>query len=500
HSNLIITNHSMLLSDSNREQRIFKNFSGLIIDEAHQFIHTAANSNETVLSYMNWKYVMGQLSSDADGQLLHQMIKLHRKYGNYENRVFGRLAASFEQFTNVFDDVAALLSNHRTQVKGGQQGNRMIFGLEELTGNESLFSTMAEKMNGYIEQVQIISSRLEACRGKMSMKEQAFLSEWNYWLRELKIKAGEWVEIFLDEKTENFIVWIEKDKRSLPGSLNIVKSPVEGSAITKEFIKNLKEEKIGIVWTSATMTINQDERFVSRQLGIACSVPLLTFDAPAHFYDNAGIFIVEDMPSIQHVSQSDYIEAVADAVVQTVIATGGRLFVLFTSQDMLRKTYELILESELLNDYALIAQGVSSGSRMKLLKSFRQFDKSILFGTNSFWEGVDVPGEALSAVIIVRLPFSSPDEVVFKARAARLAASGSNPFTDLSLPEAILRFRQGFGRLIRSSGERGFFIILDRRIDTKSYGKRFLNALPSVPVRKVSLEHMVNELEDCYNK
>ncbi|MCM3709751.1 ATP-dependent DNA helicase DinG [Sporosarcina luteola] len=500
HSNLIITNHSMLLSDVNREQKIFHDFSGLIIDEAHQFIHTAANSNETVFSYMNWKYVMGQLGSDAVGQLLHQMMKLHRKFGNYGNQVFGKLALSYEQFTTVFDDVAALLSNHRPQMKGSQQGNRVVFGLEELVGKDSLFSTMAEKMNGYIENVQIISSRLEVHRDKMSPKEQAFLSEWEYWVRELQIKAGEWVEIFLDDEKRNFTIWIEKDKRSLPGSLTVVKSPVEGSAITREFMQSLKDEKIGIIWTSATMTINQDERFVSRQLGIAESVPVLTFEAPAHFYDNAGIFIIDDMPSIQHVSQSEYIEAVADAVVQTVFATGGRLFVLFTSQDMLRKTYELILESELLKDYALIAQGVSSGSRMKLLKSFRQFEKSILFGTNSFWEGVDVPGEALSAVIIVRLPFSSPDEVVFKARAARLAASGSNPFTDLSLPEAILRFRQGFGRLIRSSGDRGYFIILDRRIDTKSYGKRFLNALPSVPVHKVSLEHMVNELEDCYNK
>ncbi|MCM3637667.1 ATP-dependent DNA helicase DinG [Sporosarcina luteola] len=499
-SNLIITNHSMLLSDSNREQKIFQDFSGLIIDEAHQFIHTAANSNETVFSYMNWKYVMGQLGSDAVGQLLHQIMKLHRKYGNYGNQVFEKLAFSYEQFTTIFDDVAALLSKHRPQVKGSQQGKRVVFGLEELVGNDPLFSKMAEKMNDYIEVVEIISSRLEVHIERMSPKEQAFLSEWEYWVRELKIKAGEWVEIFLDDEKENFTIWIEKDKRSLPGSLTVVKSPVEGSAITKEFMQGLKDEEIGIIWTSATMTINQDERFVSRQLGIAESVPVLTFDAPAHFYDNAGIFIVDDMPSIQHVSQSDYIEAVADAVVQTVFATGGRLFVLFTSQDMLRKTYELILESELLKDYALIAQGVSSGSRMKLLKSFRQFEKSILFGTNSFWEGVDVPGEALSAVIIVRLPFSSPDEVVFKARAAKLAAGGSNPFTDLSLPEAILRFRQGFGRLIRSSGDRGFFIILDRRIYTKSYGKRFLNALPSVPVHKVSLEHMVNELEDCYNK
>ncbi|MCG7343055.1 ATP-dependent DNA helicase DinG [Sporosarcina sp. ACRSL] len=499
-SNLIITNHSMLLSDSNREQRIFQNISGLIIDEAHQFVYTAANSKETVLSYMNWKYVMGQLSSDADGQLLQQIMKLYRKFGNYGNQAFEQLTDSFEQFTNLFDDVANLLSNHRPQAKGGQQGNRVIFALDELEDNGALFSQMAEKMNNYVQHVQTISSRLAIHKDNMSKKEQAFLSEWDYWLRELKIKAGEWVEIFLDNETDHFTVWIEKDKRSLPGSLNVVKSPVDSALIMKDFIRGLQQQMIGIVWTSATMTIDQDERFVARQLGIAENVRVLTFDAPAQFYDNAGIFIVEDMPSIQHVSQSDYIEAVADAVVQTVIATGGRLFVLFTSQDMLRKTYELILESELLSDYALIAQGVSSGSRMKLLKSFRQFGKSVLFGTNSFWEGVDVPGEALSAVIIVRLPFSSPDEVVFKARAAKLLASGSNPFTQLSLPEAILRFRQGFGRLIRSSGDKGFFIILDRRVETKSYGRRFLDALPSVPIQKVSLEHMVNKLEDCYNK
>ena len=168
------------------------------------------------------------------------------------------------------------------------------------------------------------------------------------------------------------------------------------------------------------------------------------------------------MPEIQQVSQSDYIEAVTDAVVQTVMASGGRLFVLFTSQDMLRKTYDLITESEQLEDYALFAQGISSGSRIRLLKSFRQFDNSVLFGTNSFWEGVDVPGDALSAVIVVRLPFSSPEEPVFKARAAKMTEAGLNPFTEYALPEAVMRLRQGFGRLIRSSADKGFFIILDQ--------------------------------------
>ena len=121
------------------------------------------------------------------------------------------------------------------------------------------------------------------------------------------------------------------------------------------------------------MAVQGNERFIARQLGIDDSIPLLTFDAPAHFYEGAEIYIVDNMPDIQQVAQSEYIEAVADAVVRTVLATGGRLFVLFTSQDMLRKTYDLITESEQLEDYALFAQGISSGSRIRLLKSFRQF-------------------------------------------------------------------------------------------------------------------------------
>src|SRR5690606_29469895 len=120
-----------------------------------------------------------------------------------------------------------------------------------------------------------------------------------------------------------------------------------------------------------------------------------------------------------NVPQQEYIESVADAVVQAVIATGGRCFVLFTSHDMLRKTYELIVDSELLAEYMLIAQGITPGSRMRLLKSFQRFSNSVLFGTDSFWEGVDAPGDALAAVIVVRLPFSSPENPLFKARAAR---------------------------------------------------------------------------------
>ncbi|WP_318617370.1 ATP-dependent DNA helicase DinG [Sporosarcina sp. YIM B06819] len=499
-SNIIITNHAMLLSDLNREQLIFNSLAGLVVDEAHQFVQTASRLNETVFSYTNWKYVMGQMGSDATGQLLHQVNNLNKRSGMV-GRLQGKdqLDEAFIKFTALFDRaIGVLTAFHPPRQK--QQGNRVVYPLDKLADGKSHFSKVAEAMAAYISKAESFTNGLSNQLDNLTRKEQAIVAEWDFWVREMTIKAGEWVEIFLDNDSEDYTVWMEKDQRSIPGSLTVIKRSLDSSPMIRAFIDRLKEEKTGIVWTSGTLAIQDNERFIARQLGIDDSIPLLTFDAPAHFYEGAEIFIVDNMPDIQQVAQSDYIEAVADAVVQTVLATGGRLFVLFTSQDMLRKTYDLITESEQLEDYALFAQGISSGSRIRLLKSFRQFNNSVLFGTNSFWEGVDVPGEALSAVIVVRLPFTSPDEPVFKAKAAKLTAIGVNPFNEFALPEAVMRLRQGFGRLIRSSADKGFFIILDRRIETKSYGQRFLASLPNVPVKKVSLEHMVNELENWYTK
>ncbi|MFS0576765.1 ATP-dependent DNA helicase DinG [Sporosarcina sp. 179-K 3D1 HS] len=499
-ANLIITNHSMLLSDLNREQTVLHPLAGVIVDEAHQFVQTASRMNETVFSYTNWKYCMGQVGSDAEGQLLQQMesLNIDCRRESYRPIEKAKLDAAFIDFSVAFENAVDYLTGHKPTTSEKQSGNRITYPLPDTEADPS-FREVAFRLSVYLDQADRFAQEVVENRNRLTKKGAAILAEWEYWVRELKIKAGEWIEIFLDDERQDYAVWVEKDRRSIPGSLMVMKTRLYGTGLVRQFAERMKTEQAGIMWTSGTLSVAGDERYVTRQLGMADSVPLLKFDAPPHFYEGAEIFIVEDMPDIQQVAQSDYIEAVANAVVQTVLVTNGRLFVLFTSQDMLRKTYELIVESEQLEDFVLIAQGVSSGSRMRLLKSFRQYSKAVLFGTSSFWEGVDVPGEALSAVIVVRLPFSSPDDPLFKARAAKLTEQGIHPFNGYSLPEAVMRLRQGFGRLIRASSDKGFFILLDRRIETKSYGRRFLESLPDVPIRKVTLENMVTELENCYN-
>lgn len=497
-SDFIITNHAMLLSDIQRETPIFNQIAGLIVDEAHQFVHTSARFKETAFSYTTWKYIMGQLGSNGKDQLLPSIILLAKRLGE-ANGLEEKLTTLFEQFTNHFDEVTNRLAYYHLP-KGRRQGNRRMYLLQEFGKETRQFQEVTNRLSLYLDEAEALDRKLHRHMTNLTKSERALLKEWSYWVRELKIKAGEWIELFLERNEDDFTVWIEKDQRSLPSSLMAIRHPLESAAIVQSLTAQVKMQDIGIIWTSGTMAIGQKTRYIPEQLGLDETVPLQLFKAPTEFYKGANMYVIQNMPDIQHVSQSTYIEEVAHAVIQTAMATGGRLFVLFTSKDMLRKTYDLIVDSEQLEAYALFAQGITGGSRMKLLKSFHQFNQSVLFGTSSFWEGVDVPGDALSAVIVVRLPFTSPEDPIFKAKARKLTEEGKNAFQEYALPEAVMRMRQGFGRLIRSSDDQGAFIILDRRIETKSYGKQFTEALPAIKIKNIALEVMVDELENCYTR
>jgi ATP-dependent DNA helicase DinG len=149
---------------------------------------------------------------------------------------------------------------------------------------------------------------------------------------------------------------------------------------------------------------------------------------------------------------------------------------------MMRNAHRLLKDTLLQQDYMLIAQGITSGSRERLKKNFQSFDKAILLGTNSFWEGVDIPGQDLSCVVIVRLPFEVPDHPLFAAKSEQLKQEGKNAFFDLSLPNAVIRFKQGFGRLIRSKNDRGIVFVCDSRIKKARYGSFFTKSIPGVPI------------------
>ncbi|TAA66779.1 ATP-dependent DNA helicase DinG [Planococcus salinarum] len=496
-ADIIVTNHAFLLNQVHSSNPLLENVDAIIWDEAHQAVQAAVSQYEKTFVYTHWKYIFGQIGTSEERQL-YSKLRTAAEISDFASLTeLAKLDALFIGFTDYFDRICSMLSMEFAEKFKSRRHKKNALLLDEIPYQTKDFSEFLRLLNEWIDLSQTILQKAEYVSEK-TIEDQLTVADWRYWTQELMVKAVEFSEIFV-YPVKDEVSWIEGDLRSLPNSLSLYKRPFNVTSIIERVTLPVRGKK-AVIWLSGTMTVPSNERFIVSQLGVPDSVPITKYEPPKDFYQGARVFIIEDMPDIQQVSQNDYIEAVADAVIRTVLVTEGRCFVLFTSHEMLRKTVDLIQDTQLLDDYMLFAQGISSGSRMRLLKSFQRFQKSVLFGTNSFWEGVDVPGDALRAVVVVRLPFTSPDEPVFKAKSDLISKKGINPFLHYALPEAVLRLRQGFGRLIRSKEDHGLFIVLDRRIETKSYGQEFLAALPEVGVSKVSLEKMVTDIEHWYNK
>jgi ATP-dependent DNA helicase DinG len=193
--------------------------------------------------------------------------------------------------------------------------------------------------------------------------------------------------------------------------------------------------------------------------------------SPFDFLEQALLCLPEDLPTPP---EDDFVQHLVAAVAETARRLSGRTLVLFTSMDQLNEA-SLRLRQELLPDgIEVLAQGRGAGSRRALVERFVSLPEAVLCGTNSFWEGLDLPGKALACVFIARLPFAPPGDPIFRARSEKL----KDPFLELALPEAVLRLKQGFGRLIRRATDRGAVVILDRRVSTRTYGAHFLESLP----------------------
>ena len=278
---------------------------------------------------------------------------------------------------------------------------------------------------------------------------------------------------------EGHAYWVERrlpdEGRAHRGEMSLHASPVEVAERLEDLVFR---PDCTTIMTSATLDVGRGLEFFAKRVG-AQEAETLLVESPFDYESQMRVYLPKGMPEPSEGQR--FQEALESWIQRFVGMTKGKAFVLFTSRAMLRKTAEGMAGWFEEQGIRLLVQD-KGNSRTRLLKEFKEDRDSVLFGTDSFWQGVDVPGEALSNVILTRLPFSVPDEPLFEARCERIKEKGGEPFRELQLPEAILKFRQGVGRLIRSREDRGQIAVLDGRILSRTYGKSFLKILPECPV------------------
>ena len=240
------------------------------------------------------------------------------------------------------------------------------------------------------------------------------------------------------------------------------------------------------ILTSATLSIDSSFDYIREHVGLPDASGLLC-DSPFDFTSAAMLYLPTD---IADPDRPAYQAQLAESLVRVCSAAGGRTLVLFTAHSQLRQCWGAIKRPLEERDILVLAHGVDGISRRNLLQSFKTNPRSVLLGASSFWEGVDVVGDALSVLVIAKLPFAVPTDPVVAARGEQY----EDPFTEFSLPQAVLRFKQGFGRLIRSSNDRGVAIVFDRRVQTRSYGRLFLDSLPPATVRRGPIAEAASEV------
>jgi ATP-dependent DNA helicase DinG len=459
-SDIVIVNHHLFFADlalrGGDYGAVLPDYSTVIFDEAHELEDVAASYFGTSVS----NYRITDLIQDANkltikepeqqAELVKALARLSQRSDNFW------LSFRGEEPDAGNDDPARSGWRSRNPRRGSQDTRYQLratqFARADREGNLETTAS-GEAYVAFSKAIDRLISTLGVVRDPPAELD-------NIVRRSQSLKFD--LEFIVSCAEPDFVYWCEKRGRGV----FINATPIDVSGILEE---NLFAKIQTAVLTSATLTAGSSFGFMKGRLGISSARELIV-ESHFDFQKQAVLYLPQRMPDPR---SREFLDASVEEIVRILEATRGRAFVLFTSISAMRETHEQVKD---LIDYPTFIQG--QGSKNALLERFRNTDGAVLFATTSFWQGVDVQGEALSCVIIAKLPFAVPSDPVVAARQKYIDDQGGNSFYEYSVPQAAITLKQGLGRLIRSTTDRGVLSILDPRVRTKSYGRIFLQSIP----------------------
>ena len=491
-SHILIVNHALLLADVATGNRVLPEYDYLIVDEAHHLESATTNSLSYRATQNDLTRMLRELGGLSSGVLGHQLRLLHdilppSDYAAYHQTISRATDLAFRlehDFKNFFSVLSAFLEEQREgrPVSAYGQQERILSATRTQPAwtaveiNWDLVSDSLRLLLNLLQEIYKSVAGLEGAYSEDLEDSQGNLS--NLYRRFSEVEAN--ISSFVTDPNPDSIYWVEIRPNGYQLALYI--APLHIGPLMEKY---LWHEKSSVILTSATLTANGEFDYLRNRL-YAVDAEELALGSPFDYETSTLLYIPDNIP--EPGGGASYQRMVENTILRLGKVTGGRMLALFTSYSQLKKTSQAISSSLADQGITVYEQG-EGASPNTLLEIFRESERAVLLGTRSFWEGVDIPGEALSVLVIVKLPFDVPSDPIVAARSETF----DDPFHEYNLPEAILRFRQGFGRLIRTQNDRGIVVVLDRRILTKRYGRAFLESLPQCTVKIKNVEDLPRE-------
>ncbi len=483
-AHLVIVNHALLLANLDQEVSVFPPYDHVIIDEAHNLEEVATDQfgfevdQNELLKFLDDLFMTGGASTSAG--LFAELPKHFRESAATESDMEKATAiaqgagpAVTRGRQSVYDcfNLLTAFMNAEAESTSYDARLRVVDAVRKNPGWESIERAW-ENLSLNLDAIGEALGRLEVL---LTDLKDAELLEYDMlllrvqslkrYVTKVRINIG-YIVLGGEQQLITWLVYDRtKDKLTLSAAPFSVAELLEATLFSK---------KATVALASATLAVGGEFDYVKERIGLV-EPEELQLESPFNYQKQALVYIPNDMPEP---NQRGYQQALEETLIALCTATGGRALVLFTANSALRMTYKAIQEPLEEQGIAVLGQGLD-GSRRALLERFKEFPRTVLLGTTSFWEGVDVVGDALSVLVIAKLPFSVPNDPIFAARSEGF----TDAFNEYAVPQAILRFKQGFGRLIRSREDRGVVAVLDRRLLSKKYGQMFLDSLPHTTVR-----------------